>query len=416
MEINKIGSVCSGIEAASVAFQDIFPNSFKWFSEIALFPSTVLKSRYPNIPNVGDMGKIPDKILNGSMEDCDLICGGTPCQAFSLSGLRNGLNDDRGNLTLKFVDIINANDKVREAKKKDKAIVFWENVEGVLSDKTFAFGCLIASLAGFDKPIELKKFPPAGIIHGKDRNIAWRVLDAKYFGVPQQRKRLYLLAGGANFFPENILFEEYKEDKPAYPTHSLIIEKDGHKLEAFREYTDCLCAAYGTKWNGNVAAFNGSLFVAQDDRVRRLIPLECERLMGFPDNYTDVEMPSDTSRFKAIGNSWAIPVIQWIGNRLKNYECDGLDIEHLLEDQYILFEDKPCYFFKKGQNKKINFSNIPNECTYADIRNIFETNVADKFYLSPMACKGILRRSDKLNKAMNPRLKELLTKTSLEES
>lgn len=115
-----------------------------------------------------------------------------------------------------------------------------------------------------------RKWPSAGIVHGPKRNVAWRVLDAKYFGLPQQRKRLYVIAGGTDFFPENVLFEKHENELAEYPSAPLVFEKDGHKFEVFREYTDCLYSAYGTKWNGNAAAYNGSLFVVQDGRIRRL--------------------------------------------------------------------------------------------------------------------------------------------------
>ena len=191
--IKTVGSICSGIEAASVAWKPMGV-SFKWFSEIAPFPSQVLKEKFPKVPNLGDMNNIPDMLKLGKIEAPDLLCGGTPCQAFSFAGNQKGLDDERGNLTLKFVDIIKANDSVRKKKEKKKAIVFWENVEGVLSDKTNAFGCLVSSLAGLDQVYSLDKWPTAGLIEGKKRNVAWRVLDAKYFGLPQQRRRLYVFS------------------------------------------------------------------------------------------------------------------------------------------------------------------------------------------------------------------------------
>ena len=206
MQIKSVGSVCSGIEAASVAWGPL-GFRFEWFSEIAPFPATVLNEKYPSTPNLGDMNTIPNAIITGKVAAPDMICGGTPCQAFSLAGWKNGLNDDRGNLTLRFVDIVNASDEVRLAVGKRRSIVFWENVEGVLTDKTNAFGCLISSLAGLNDVIDCKKWPSAGMVRGPKRNIAWRVLDAKYFGLPQQRKRLYVVAGDTNFHPENVLFE-----------------------------------------------------------------------------------------------------------------------------------------------------------------------------------------------------------------
>lgn len=91
---------------------------------------------------------------------------------YALSGIffagnQKGLDDERGNLTLKFVDIIKANDSVRKKEGKEESIVFWENVEGVLSDKTNAFGCLVSSLAGLDQVYSLDKWPTAGLIEGK---------------------------------------------------------------------------------------------------------------------------------------------------------------------------------------------------------------------------------------------------------
>ena len=98
LKIKTVGSICSGIEAASVAWEPLGFH-FEWFSEIAAFPSQVLNERFPNIENLGDMNDIPNRLKNGTLETPDLICGGTPCQAFSLAGCKKGLNDDRGNLT-----------------------------------------------------------------------------------------------------------------------------------------------------------------------------------------------------------------------------------------------------------------------------------------------------------------------------
>ena len=133
--IKTVGSICSGIEAASVAWKPMGV-SFKWFSEIAPFPSQVLKEKFPKVPNLGDMNNIPDMLKLGKIEAPDLLCGGTPCQAFSFAGNQKGLDDERGNLTLKFVDIIKANDSVRKKEGKEESIVFWENVEGASRSDT----------------------------------------------------------------------------------------------------------------------------------------------------------------------------------------------------------------------------------------------------------------------------------------
>ena len=418
--IKTVGSVCSGIEAASVAWEPL-GLSFKWFSEIADFPSRVLSEKYPNIANVGDMNNIPEMLISCEIEAPDLICGGTPCQAFSLAGRQNGLEDDRGNLTLKFVDIVNANDTIRINKGHSRSIVFWENVEGVLTDKTNAFGCLISSLAGFSEVIFKKKWSSAGVIHGPVRNIAWRVLDAKYFGLPQQRRRLYVLAGGKDFYPEFILFEKHENDFAEYPSTPLIFEKEGHRFEVFREYTDCLYSAYGTKWNGNAAAYNGSLFVVQDERIRRISPIECERLMGFPDNYTALESAKRTNRYQAIGNSWAVPVVRWIGERLlsKKKKQFELNIDSLALAARTLIVSGEGYFidcgkdiFMSSDGTLINCTSIPENSTFTDMKNIVSADAPEEIYISPVGCYGIVRRKQERNLKINERLEEVLLSIS----
>jgi len=199
----KFGSVCSGIEAASVAWG---PLGWKaaWFSEIEPFPCAVLKHHYPDVPNLGDMTKLPDLIRSGRVEAPDLLCGGTPCQAFSVAGLRQSLADERGNLSLTFCEIADAIDEKR------KSIIFWENVPGVLNTKDNAFGCFLGALAGEDDAL----VPPggrwsnAGFIDGPQRTVAWRVLDAQYFGVAQRRRRVFVVASArADFDPAAVLFE-----------------------------------------------------------------------------------------------------------------------------------------------------------------------------------------------------------------
>ena len=206
MPIHTFGSICSGIEAASFTLQPMGVNAL-WLSEIAEYPSRFLEEQYPDHPNLGDMNGIPNMIQTEEIPAPDLLVGGTPCQAFSLAGWRNGTNDERGQLTLRYIDIIDAIDMKRMENGLDRAVFFWENVEGALTDKTNAFGCFLAGLAGLEDPVDVGRFKSAGVLHGPVRNIAWRVLDAKYFGVPQQRKRVYVLGGGVDFHPENILLE-----------------------------------------------------------------------------------------------------------------------------------------------------------------------------------------------------------------
>jgi DNA (cytosine-5)-methyltransferase 1 len=416
MKTYTVGSVCSGIEAASVAWSDL-GFKFHWFSEIADFPSKVLRHKYPQVPNVGNMCDIPEKLATKRLEAPDLICGGTPCQAFSLAGRKKGLEDERGNLTLKLVEIVNENDRIRNSSGEARSILFWENVEGVLSDRTNAFGSFIASLAGCAEEVKVNKWPQAGIFRGPDRNIAWRVLDAKYFGLPQQRRRLYVLAGGKDFYPENVLFELHTKRKKEPHTYPLVFEKNGHSIEVFRSYTDCLYAAYGTKWNGNAAAYNGSLFVLQNKRLRRLTPLECERLMGFPDGYTKLPKVLPTPRYQAIGNSWAVPVVKWIGERLASYDGDKYKID---DTQFSMLSktlpsEKGSSFFDMSEgnialdsSELINCSDVPENIVNGTLKDIIDTDASSNFYISPAGCYGIIRRKNERSLKILPRLEEVL--------
>jgi DNA (cytosine-5)-methyltransferase 1 len=205
----KFGSVCSGIEAASVAWHPLGWTA-AWVAEIEKFPSAVLAHHYPEVPNLGDMTDLPESIALGLVEAPDVLCGGTPCQAFSVAGLRRSLDDARGNLSLVFCEIANAIDAARLDADLDPAIIFWENVPGVLSTKDNAFGCFLAGLAGEDDPLDPPggKWAYAGVVSGPARTVAWRVLDAQYFGVAQRRRRVFVVASArADFDPVAVLFE-----------------------------------------------------------------------------------------------------------------------------------------------------------------------------------------------------------------
>ena len=205
----RFGSVCSGIEAASVAFHPLGWQA-SWLAEIEPFPSAVLAHHYPHVPNLGDMTGITRTVLAGEVEAPDVLCGGTPCQAFSIAGLRESLDDARGNLTLKFVELADAIDHVRTRRGESECIVFWENVPGVLSTKDNAFGCFLAGLAGEDEPLQPpgKKWTNAGAVYGPRRAIAWRTLDAQYFGLAQRRRRVFVVASARDGFdPAAVLFE-----------------------------------------------------------------------------------------------------------------------------------------------------------------------------------------------------------------
>jgi DNA (cytosine-5)-methyltransferase 1 len=159
----KFGSVCSGIEAASCAWHDLGWKA-AWLSEIEPFPSAVLKHHYPDVPNFGDMTKFKEWDQNAAI---NVLVGGTPCQSFSVAGLRKGLDDPRGNLMLTYLAIAN--------KYRPKWLV-WENVPGVLS-----------SNGGQDFASLLRGMGELGY------GFAYRVLDAQYFGVAQRRRRVFVV-------------------------------------------------------------------------------------------------------------------------------------------------------------------------------------------------------------------------------
>lgn len=376
------GSVCSGIEAVTVAWGDL-PTKPLWFSEIEKFPCQLLQHHYPDVLNVGDMLNIKDLLKLDAIPKPDVLVGGTPCQAFSIAGMRKGLADERGQLTMTFVEIAD------EIKPK---FILWENVPGVLSDKDNAFGNFIAALAGESEELlpSGKRWSNAGCVFGPERVVAWRVLDAQYFGVAQRRRRVFVVAcprDGAD--PTKILFEPESLCRDSAPSRSERKETTrdvGNFLASGREVTGTILANSGDKqWLGNQEAFTGDFHViccstkqkslncsfnlantigASDfkepqavciagniidrqpqhggnhigtseeisytlttaDRhavcvqykVRRLLPIECERLQGFPDNYTNIPGSSDSVRYKALGNSMAVPVMKWLGERILN--------------------------------------------------------------------------------------------------
>jgi len=414
-------SVCSGIEAATVGWHQL-----GWepagFAEIEPFPSAVLAHHYPTVKNFGDMSNYKE----WDFGTIDLLVGGTPCQSFSVAGLRKGLADPRGNLALVYCGIL---DHFRP-----KWCV-WENVPGVLSSNGGRdFGSFVGALAELGY------------------GFAYRVLDAQYFGVAQRRRRVFVVgyfgdwrpAAEVLFEPESlrrdpapsreagqkvagtfkaransggwgsdvelaageymqpvtarmVAFGEYVDDGTAsamkardykdatdliaqpivYDTTNITSPQNGSNPQpgdpcftlakgqhppllaqpmAFDGYNQTLSTTSQTirsdKTDGDhigmvlqgVAqptvihgtqdpcvsdvAFaqgrnsGGENVLIQSMAVRRLTPVECERLQGFPDNYTNIpwrkqpESP-DGPRYKALGNSMAVPVMGWIGKRIQ---------------------------------------------------------------------------------------------------
>jgi DNA (cytosine-5)-methyltransferase 1 len=413
----RYGSVCSGIEAASVAWEPLGWQP-AWFSQFDPehnykrgpdFPSAVLAHHWPHVENLGDMTQIADMVRSGWAEAPDVLVGGTPCQAFSVAGLRGGLADGRGQLTLEFIRLANAIDEQRE----EPAIIVWENVPGVLSSKDNAFGCFLAGLAGESDPLVAPggKWANAGCVLGPQRAVAWRILDAQYFGVAQRRRRVFVVASaGSEFDPTAVLFEFdglRRDSAPSREAGKAVAAltafgvgatgaddnqaQAGHLIPDTQQWpaeiASTLNACFGEKQgledqhvNGGCPLFvpsvaysirtantssngwglqkdvthtldtaqglavaihennraelresginptlstgggkpgQGYAAVREGMQVRRLTPVECERLQGFPDNHTLIPgRAADGPRYKALGNSMAVPVMHWIGARI----------------------------------------------------------------------------------------------------
>ena len=266
------GSVCSGIEAASVAWHPLGWRA-AWLAEIEPFPCAVLAHHYPDVPNLGNMLRIPEMLRNGDITPPDVFTGGTPCQAFSLAGLRNSLDDARGNLSLTFCEIANEIDIQRSANGLLPCVVKWENVPGVLSTKDNAFGYFLAGLAGEDDPLVAPggKWTDAGCVYGPQRAVAWRVTDAQFFGVPQRRRRVFVVASARDGFdPAAVLFEFDGVRRDSAPSRSagkeiagtLNARTDGGGFPG----TDEACSGYGLHvatagWPAEVASTLNAAFV-----------------------------------------------------------------------------------------------------------------------------------------------------------
>jgi len=399
----RFGSVCSGIEAASVAWNPLGWRT-QFVSEIDRFPCELLKVRHPDVPNFGDMTQFhewPDANI-------DVLVGGTPCQSFSVAGLRKGLDDSRGNLMLTYLAIA--------ARYRPQWLV-WENVPGVLSsDEGRDFGSLLGGMAELGY------------------GFAYRVLDAQYFHLAQRRERVFVVGylgdwrraaavlfersslradpapdrqAGANIaasltagsHPGSNAPGRRREDDVNLVSHALLAKPNdahdahdasmqtyiAHTLQAHtgRNQIEATYVTHALTAEGFDASEDGSgrgtpltvAFNARQDpdswvertgpldtdggsqavafvqnsrsevrympvagalatehgaqqqtyikegmAVRRLTPRECERLQGFPDDYTLItykrKPATDGVRYKGLGNSMARPVMEWIGRRI----------------------------------------------------------------------------------------------------
>ena len=310
-------SVCSGIEAATVAWKPLGWEAAA-FAEIEQHPSAVLAHHYPDVPNHGDFTTIKGEEYG----TIDLIVGGTPCQSFSLSGLRTGMDDLRGQLSIEFVKL---------AKRSNARWIVWENVTGVLSaDDGRAFASFLGALAHFGY------------------GFAYRVFNTQYVrtrrfpnALPQMRRRLFLIGYYGDWRPPAaVLF-----DKQAVQIHTKKtsqVKQKSHPGTGQDDRGVCktrLIKAFSQEmginecWNNEIGKTLQTdkdciIFITESPDGNRIIryasSVERERLQGFPDNYTDVKHKgkpiSHTARIKMIGNSMSVNVMEWIGERIDQVE------------------------------------------------------------------------------------------------
>lgn len=321
----RVLSVCSGIGSDAVAWHPLGWQTVA-FAEVDPQASSVLKHHFTDVPNVGDF----TRLRGDEYGPVGLVVGGTPCQSFSVAGLRKGLDDDRGNLALQFCKLVG------QARPE---WVVWENVLGVLAPGA-----------------ENEEPPFISIVRALDAvgyGVCWRVLDAQYVrveshprAVPQQRKRVFLVGYRGDWRPAAAVLLDpeglCRNTPPRRETRNKTLSADHESLEIkgvagpvtakwskgsggpsgdecynliVAPYSRTLCAQRSIEVRGDP-----DTSCSNKHKVRRLTPLECERLMGLPDGYTEIlhgsRVLSDNARYKLLGNGIAINCLSWIGRRI----------------------------------------------------------------------------------------------------
>ena len=267
--------VCAGISASTVAWRPLGWEAAA-YSEIEAAPRAVLSHHYPDVPLHGDF----TTIKGDEYGPIDLLVGGTPCQDFSVAGLRAGLDGDRGNLSLEFL---------RLADRARPRWVVWENVPGVLSiNGGRAFGAILGGLGELGY------------------GFAYRVLDAQYFGVPQRRRRVFVVGCAGDW----------------RSAAAVLLERESFGGRARTRSSEVVSVCITRRGPGSLD--DRETYVVEGDHPRHMTPREIERCFGFPDDYTLVphrgKPMADGPRYKALGNSMAVPVMAFIGQRIQQVE------------------------------------------------------------------------------------------------
>ena len=338
----KYMSLFSGIEAATVAWHPLGWEPVA-FAEIEEFPCSVLAHHYPEVPNLGSVTDITDAQIK-ALGHIDIVVGGSPCQDLSVAGKRGGLAGERSGLFHEQLRIFNAARKFCGARW-----LVWENVTGAFSSNQGRdFATVVGAMAGCDIDVPEKGWGTEGMALGDNGLVEWCVLDAQWFGVAQRRRRVFAVLDTGNWQRRPpVLFEPERMHNATPPCRSEGQEVARCLSSGTDQRLDAVVSSYGISgnWIGRAAKNGGnatqppfelSPCLTATDRhgvatsvhggmqvVRRLTPVECERLQGFPDNYTAIpyrkkpasECP-DSPRYKALGNSMAVPVMRWIGKQI----------------------------------------------------------------------------------------------------
>ena len=287
-------SLFSGIEAASVAWEP-FGWSAAAFAEIDPFCCALLAQRFPQIPNLGDV----EKATFDETGSIDICVFGSPCQSFSIAGNRSGLDDARGNLALIALEVV---DRVRPR------WFLFENVPGLLSSRR-----------GRDFATFL------GAVRERGYMCAWRVLDAQYFGIPQRRRRVFVVGYLGDWRPPAaVLFEPESVRGHSAPSRAAEEDIAGALGEGpVGSHGDTSYCLNGGGMNRQ--DYETETLIVQNRKVRKLTPRDCERLQGLPDDWTAIQYDGkpapDTVRCRAIGKSFPVPVMRWLGERIEAVEA-----------------------------------------------------------------------------------------------
>ena len=391
--------------------------------EVDKFCRNILNDRWPDVVCFGDINSLQP----GDINEADIWCGGFPCQDVSIargSKGRKGLAGKESGLFFRFAEL---------AERKLPQVIILENVVGLLN-----------SHDGRDFLTVLQRLTNLGY------GIAWRVLNARFFGVPQSRPRIVLCAWlHRPDLASGVLYELEGAPKPTGDRSEFMTSSEVRSGTIVPRLAYCLAATSGrhtgTDWSRS--------YVTQNDRVRRLTPTECERLQGFPDNWT---LPSsnehlssdsiDSMRYKSLGNAVAVPVAEWVGKRVVERIFKptlpihpGYDFpEQLAEDlrqTFPEFQNNSNRFMDldiaetmaiRCQSGGVAFGNFyfdarvsasPSRPVKSEFINVVETsNVESKYYLSCNAAQGILRRVRSQRRKLFPPLENALNLMSQSET